>query len=303
MSVDPDLIRFIREEVRREANVILSGSAGSNTVDKEDVDEMFPGMSTVTQRPVAHPYGFASRAKRGTIQVVGRQGEHTGNRIVIGHRDKDRPTDLVEGESAVYSKENMQMRASNEKITMGKSSDGSDGGFAGNSFIAVSEEAGTVTIQHKQGHAIQLLSDGSIALVAKDGGYLFMNSETNEVSVVSKDGNIVSLKPDGITIADKTGKQIIDFDGEGKVQITADAKVVVSAPETSIVGGTVNLGSTALFSNTIAEALEVYLDTHTHFVTAVGSPTSPPIILSSVYNLVPAVSFKALFVKQRSNIV
>lgn len=118
--IDPDLRRFIQNEVSRQMNVILNASAGPNTVESETIDALFPGMPGITGRPVVHPYGFASRAAQGTISVVAKTGEHVGNRMTIGHRDKDRPADLEEGESVVYSLGKYQVRMKNDKLELGK---------------------------------------------------------------------------------------------------------------------------------------------------------------------------------------
>jgi phage gp45-like len=100
----PDVQRFVREEIKRQLNVILSGqSDGTADVETESIASMFPGSPTIADRPVMHPYGFASRASRGTIQVVGKQGADPSNRLVLGHRDSQRPTDLDEGEAVLYS--------------------------------------------------------------------------------------------------------------------------------------------------------------------------------------------------------
>lgn len=117
---DSEIIRFIRKEIQRQVNVILSGKSGNNTIETEDIQEMLPGMSTQPLRPVMHPYGFASRSSPGTVQVTGRMGEHTVNRMVIGHRDANRPTDLDAGESVVYSSGKYQIRVENNQIMVGK---------------------------------------------------------------------------------------------------------------------------------------------------------------------------------------
>ena len=98
-----ELMAAIREEIRRQVQVILHGETGTNTAEDEDIANLVPGMPTITARPVMHPYGFASRAPAGTIQVIGRVGEHASNRFVLGHRAADRPADLEVGETALYS--------------------------------------------------------------------------------------------------------------------------------------------------------------------------------------------------------
>lgn len=114
--LDAETKRFIQDEIRRMTNIILSGQSGSNTEQQEDIINLYPGMNTIEKRPVSHPYGYASRSTPGTIQVTGRQGEHVGNRIVLGHRDKNKPTDLGVGESVIYSSGGLKVYMRNDKI-------------------------------------------------------------------------------------------------------------------------------------------------------------------------------------------
>jgi phage gp45-like len=120
---DADLVRFIRNEISRQVNVLLHGQAGENNHETETIDNMYPGQASQTARPVMHPYGIVSRAPRGIIQITGRIGDHPGNRMVLGHRDKNRPTDLQEGETSVYSIGKYQVRVLNDKLQVGKDGD------------------------------------------------------------------------------------------------------------------------------------------------------------------------------------
>lgn len=120
---DAEIVRFIKEEVRKQVLVILPGATGNNTHESEDIEQMYPGLPTQPLRPVMHPFGFVSRAVRGIIQVVGRTGDHPANRMVLGHRDKNRPTDMNEGESIAYSIGGYQVRILNNKIQVGKNGD------------------------------------------------------------------------------------------------------------------------------------------------------------------------------------
>lgn len=124
MTIEPDLKRFIRHEIAKQMNIILTGSAGSYdpAAFSEDIEELYPGADTITQRPVMHPFGFVSSAPRGTIQVVARQGEHPSNRLVIGHRDASRPTDIAEGTAKMYSVAGFQIYAGEDGIYVGKDS-------------------------------------------------------------------------------------------------------------------------------------------------------------------------------------
>lgn len=276
--IDAEIRREIRMEVERHANTILHGRAGSNTVEGEDIDEMFPGMPTQEKRPVMHPYGFASRAPRGILAIIGRIGAHFGNRFILGHRDSGRPMGLQEGEAAIYNKFGHQMQFQKEQIV----------------------------VTHSTGSTITMDKEGSVVVSSKDGNYIFMNAKKGELSLVSKDGNVLTMNKDGFFVADGSGKNIIVLDTKtGKAQVTADKAVVVQAPNCTIQGGNVNLGNNAAFGAAIADFLELYLDSHTHnIITPIpGNPTSPPTVPSSAWNANPAQSFKSLFVKMRSNIV
>lgn len=101
---DSDTIRLVRQEIKRQLITILSGQAGANDqVETETIDNMYPGSPSIPDRPVMHPYGFASRAPVKTIGVTGRQGDDPTNRIVLGHRDSKRPKDIGAGDVVIYS--------------------------------------------------------------------------------------------------------------------------------------------------------------------------------------------------------
>lgn len=117
--MDADIISFIRQEIKKQMNIILSGATAATSTTTEDIQELFPGMPTVTNRPIMRPWGFASRAPKGTIQVVARQGEHFGNRVVLGHRANDIPTDLAEGEAILYDSTGRQIRVKDGVIKVG----------------------------------------------------------------------------------------------------------------------------------------------------------------------------------------
>lgn len=113
---DGQMLAHMREEIRKQVQILLHGEVATNTAEVEDIANLVPGMATITKRPVMHPYGFASRATKGTIQVVGRIGEHASNRFVLGHRAKDRPTDLAVGECVLYSADGDKIYVRNGKI-------------------------------------------------------------------------------------------------------------------------------------------------------------------------------------------
>ena len=118
--MDSEMMRFIREEIKRQVQIITSGETGATSTHTETINSLYPGMDPIQSRPISQPYGFASRAARGTISVTAQQGDHPGNKITLGHRDKDKPSDLDEGESAQYSVGKYQVRARKDKLELGK---------------------------------------------------------------------------------------------------------------------------------------------------------------------------------------
>lgn len=114
---DGDTVRFIREEIRRNLNIILSAVAGAtDETTTEVIDNLFPGMTSLEPRPVMHPYGFVSRAKQKTVSVVAKTGEHPGSRMVIGHRDAMRPDIEAEGEVMLYNSDGQQFYMKNGEL-------------------------------------------------------------------------------------------------------------------------------------------------------------------------------------------
>lgn len=121
--LDSEIRRAIHEEIKKQLGVILYGAVGNPTVDSETIEAMYPGMPNQPERPLVGPYGVASVAPTGTIQVVGRIGDHPANRVVLGHRAKDRPTDLAEGETTVYSLGEFRLVVKNDSLYLGKGTD------------------------------------------------------------------------------------------------------------------------------------------------------------------------------------
>ena len=113
-----------REIANQVMQVLLSGNTAATQVDDvpgtESIDNSPPGMPTIKGRPLAHPYGMVSRAPKGTAQVVARQGSHPGNRIVLLHRDKDRPSLGADGEVMLYDAFGNQIHLKDGEILIGK---------------------------------------------------------------------------------------------------------------------------------------------------------------------------------------
>jgi phage gp45-like len=120
--MDASDIAWIRREIATALQIILSGATAATQVNDvvgtESIDHSPPGMPTIEGRPLAHPYGIVSRAPTGTVQVVAQQGNHPGNRIVLLHRDRNRPSLNAEGEVMLYDKFGNQVWLQDGKIVV-----------------------------------------------------------------------------------------------------------------------------------------------------------------------------------------
>lgn len=119
--ITSELIKFIRDEIKKQMNTILGGSSGTNTIGTETIENMYPGYAPLLNRPVMHPYGLVSRAPRGTILVSARHGENSNNRIVLGHRDKSRPQ-VQQGEVQLYNQFGQAIYLKNGTVHVGTAS-------------------------------------------------------------------------------------------------------------------------------------------------------------------------------------
>lgn len=131
--MDTSIRDFIKAEISKQVNVILSGQSGNNTQFAEDLSNLFPGMPTLPQRPVMHPYGLVSRAPAGTFQVTGRMGDHSGNRVILGHRDSNRPN-VNQGEVQLYNQFGQAIYLANGAVCIG-SATASDPAVLGNELV------------------------------------------------------------------------------------------------------------------------------------------------------------------------
>lgn len=116
--IDAETLRVLRLEIRKQVQIILSGQSGGGDVFNETINNLLPGMDGIPDRPVMHPYGLGSVAPKGTIQVTARQGEHPGNRLILGHRDANIPP-VNSGEVILYNQYGQQIYLENGKIHIG----------------------------------------------------------------------------------------------------------------------------------------------------------------------------------------
>jgi hypothetical protein len=113
-------MRFIREEIARQVHILFTGTTQGTATHTEDIGEYLPGADTIPERPIMQPFGLASRAPLKTLSVVARQGNHPANMLTLGHRDKNKPDDLGEGEAALYSVGKYQVRIKKNEVQIGK---------------------------------------------------------------------------------------------------------------------------------------------------------------------------------------
>jgi phage gp45-like len=202
--MNADEARFIRQEIARQLNVILSGQAGDNSsIETETIDNLFPGSPSIADRPVMHPYGFASRAPTGTIAVTAKHGADAQNRMVLGHRDKVRKLlDLSEGDAVIYS---------------------SDGAVA---LASISLKGGVVEITNEAG-TLQLGTDGTIGVTNDVGGITL--SATGEISAKGSGGAAMKLANGQVAIGAAAG-EVVDILNEVVTQLSTCTAAGFGAP-------------------------------------------------------------------------
>lgn len=120
-EVSAELLRFIRQEIRTQLCAILNCYVGESTTEDQEIDQPVPGAGKMNKRPVAHPYGFVSRAPVGTLGVTGRVGDHPGARMLLAYRDKARAdmTWLKDGEACLYNANGDKIIIAEDKVQLG----------------------------------------------------------------------------------------------------------------------------------------------------------------------------------------
>ena len=134
---DPKIIKLIRDEIKKQVSIVLSGSCGGNTIATETIDDLYPGYPPMLDRPLMHPYGLVSRAPRKTLSVTARHGEHPANRVVLGHRDRNRPN-VESGEVQLYNQYGQAIYLKNGTVHIGTAS-ASNPAVVGNELKAMLE--------------------------------------------------------------------------------------------------------------------------------------------------------------------
>jgi len=172
---------------------------------------------------------------------------------------------------------------------------------AGHSFIMDDTKGKEqIALRHVLGALIQIDKKGSIKMIGTDGGYIFMNAESGEISALTKDGAMLKLKGDAL-LSDKDGNTI-GIEG-GTMQILTKEDLILNGAVINLESGSVNIGKNAFFSAVISENLSTLFDAHFH-ITAVGpsGPPAPPITYA-FFDLSPVTAPTASFIKLKGNLL
>lgn len=162
---------------------------------------------------------------------------------------------------------------------------------------------------HKSGAQIQLDKDGAVKLLAKDGTFFSLDATGGGTTLASKTGAYVSVKEDGVTVQDPSGKTFITVTEKG-ITLNSSADAIIQAGTATVEAGSVVLnGSQAKLAlgnakfaigtkatelvDQIIQALDALLNAPTLVTTGTGpsSPLMPPakIQLTLIKTLLTAV--------------
>lgn len=240
--MDAESLRFLREEIKRSLNIILTAVAGANEdTQTEIIQNLYAGSPNTEAKPVMHPYGFVSRAAPQTTSVVIRRGDHPASLMILGHRDGDRPA-VENGETMLYNLDGQMIYLKTGELieTLKKLTINADGDIKITS-------TGDLSIEIDGDNSLTVNGDDSITI----DGELKLNS-TDDLILETKEGNLNLL---------------VDLVGE-KLNLVTD-----SADEPFVLGNTLTQGLTNL--NTTLETLVTGLNTFASALAALSPPTLP----------------------------
>lgn len=128
-----------------------------------------------------------------------------------------------------------------------------------------------VVLRHKSDSFVSIDENGSVLVGAKDGAYVFLNVDQGEVSVVSKQGHMVTMTDEAVTVAHHGGALVVLGDD---VKVSSPGKVIVNGKDIVLSGGSISLGGSGAQFKLLTDAFAKFYAAHTHG-TAVGASTTP----------------------------
>lgn len=130
-----------------------------------------------------------------------------------------------------------------------------------------------IIIRHKDNAFVAIDENGSVVLSSKTGGTLYLNADSDEVSLISPQGHTISMTEAAVTVVHASAGATLELT-DGSIQLVA-GKVDVVADSVSI-PGSVGIGQAPALG-VVLETILALFDSHVH-PTAVG-PSGPPIPL------------------------
>ncbi len=135
-----------------------------------------------------------------------------------------------------------------------------------------------IVISHGGGARIEIDKNGSVLIADQDSTFIFLNAESDEVTLFDQHQNLITMKADGIVIGNKGG--FLEMKN-GKMKVSSDSAVQISAKDVILNASSISLGGEkAIYSVLVGELLAAFLDTHVH-PHPMGPTLAPTVPLTS----------------------
>ena len=119
-----------------------------------------------------------------------------------------------------------------------------------------------IVIAHKGGAKLEIDKDGSILIADQTKTFVFLNAKDGEVTIFDQHKNLITMKSDGVLVT--TPGSFIELKG-GKMKVTSDQAVQISANDVIINASKISLGGDAAkLSLLVAEKFLALFDAHVH---------------------------------------
>lgn len=130
------------------------------------------------------------------------------------------------------------------------------------------DDSTQITMRSSKEAVIDMNHDGSIALTGSDGGTVTLDSKAGTLTVADANNNTLTMSSGGIEASD----------GNGNTISTSQSGVEVSSTTIKISGSSVTVGTGSAEPLIKGSTFLSLFNAHTHNATALGSPTTPPLI-------------------------